>query len=94
LARLSILLLLVNVFVCVGFWWTEILLVTLASSLLGLAGLIIGYKAKHKIRRKGGRVSGEQMAIIGYWGNLVVFVLASLFFAYAVAMGVLRGDLL
>ena len=94
LARLSILFLLANIFVWVGLRATDILVVTLVSSLLGLAGLITGHRARHKIRRKGGRVAGEQMATIGYWANLVAFVVGSLLFAYAFAMGVLRGDLL
>ena len=93
-ARLSLLLLLGNLFVWVGLRGTDVLLVTLASTLLALAGWVGAQRARRKIRRAGGRMSGETMALIGYWGNLLVFILAFLMFSYAVAMGILRGDLL
>jgi hypothetical protein len=93
-AKLPIVFLLANVFVWAGLRGTDILLVTLLSTIFGFTGMVIAYRAKHNIRRKGGRVSGETMALIGYWANLVIFLLAFLLFAYSVAMGVLRGELL
>lgn len=94
MAKLPILLLLINFFVCITLRGTDILVVTLISSLLGLAGLVMAWRARKIIRRKGGRIRGESMATIGYWGNLIFFVLAGLLFSYSVAMGVLRGELL
>ena len=85
---------LVNVFIFVGLRSTDILLVTLAATLVALGGLIAGRKAVTRIRRSGGRLQGEPMANIAYWGNLVLFILSSLMFAYAAAMGILRGELL
>ena len=93
-ARISVLLLLVNLFVWVGLRGTDILLVTLLSSLLAIVGAVIGHLARRKVQRHGGRISGESLALIGYWANLIVAILSLLMFAYAVAMGVLRGDLL
>ena len=94
MAKLPIALLLANAFVWISLRGTDILLVTFLSSLFGLVGLVIAWKARKVIRRKGGRVRGESMATIGYWGNLIAFVLASLLFSYSVAMGILRGEFL
>ena len=94
LARIAVILLLANAFVWAGMRNVDILIVTLTSTLLALVGLVAGYRARKRIRRYGGRIPGEAIGEIGYWGNLVVFVGASLLFSYAVAMGVLRGDLL
>ena len=94
MARIPVLLLLITLFFVISLRGTDILVVTLISSLLGLIGMLMGRSALKRIRRKGGRIRGETMAYIGYWGNLIIFVLASLLFSYAVAMGVLRGELL
>lgn len=94
MAKIPIVLLLLNFFVWPALRGTDILLVTLISTVLGLVGLVMAWRARKVIRRKGGRIRGETMATIGYWGNLIVFVLAGLLFSYSVAMGVLRGELL
>lgn len=94
LARVSLLLLLLNLFIWVGLRSTDVLLVTLASTLVSLAGLIFGKMAVRRIRRAGGRLQGEPMAKIAYWGNLAVCIVSALMFAYAAAMGILRGELL
>ncbi|MEX0326108.1 MAG: hypothetical protein AB3N33_08480 [Puniceicoccaceae bacterium] len=94
MVKVPVLLLLINGFTCISLRGTDILVVTLISTLLAMVGMVIAWRARKIIRRKGGRVRGETMATIGYWGNLVVFVMAGLLFSYAVAMGVLRGDLL
>jgi hypothetical protein len=93
MAKVPLVLMLLNIFVCVGLRELDILLVSLASSVLALAGTVMAYKAKHRIRRKGGRIRGETMALIGYWGNLIIFLAATFLFAYVLAIGILRGDL-
>jgi hypothetical protein len=92
--RVSIGFLLANGFLWAGFRNIDILLVSFISALLGLAGLVTGKLALRKIRHHGGRVRGESIATIGYWGNLLLFVLGLLIFAYAVAAGVYREEIL
>jgi len=94
LARVSLFVLLLNLFVWAGLRNIDILLVAFLSTVLGLTGLISGYRAKHKIHRQGGRVSGETMALIGYWLNLLVFIFSALLLAFVIAIGVLRGEFL
>jgi len=91
---MSLIFLLINVFIWAGLRGTDILVVTLLSALVGFAGWLMAFRAGRKIRRMGGRVAGEAVALIAYWGNLAIFLLSSLMFAYSVAMGILRGDLL
>ena len=93
-ARVSLLLILANGFLWIGLRNVDILVMSLASLLIALIGLIIGYKAGKKIHRHGGRLSGENMAKIGYWGNLLLFVGALFLFCYSLALGMLRGDLI
>ena len=93
-ARLSLLLLLSIVFIWTGLRGTDILVVTLLSTVVSCLGLVIGYRAFRKIRHGGGRIPGETMARIAYYGNLVAFLLSFLMFSYAMAIGILRGDLL
>lgn len=94
LAKVSVLLLLSNGFLWAGLRSLDILLLTLLSALVGLAGLIFGILARRHLRRHHGRIGGESLALIGYWGNLAMFILPALMFSYAFAMGVLRGELL
>ncbi len=94
LAKISVLLLLVNGFLWAGLRSLDILVLTLLSALVGLAGLLLGMLARRHLRRHHGRIGGESLALIGYWGNLAMFILPALMFSYAFAMGVLRGDLL
>jgi len=94
LAKVSVLLLLLNGFIWAGLRSLDILLLTLLSALVGLAGLVLGRLARRHLRRHQGRMGGESLALIGYWGNLAMFILPALMFSYAFAMGVLRGELL
>lgn len=93
-ARVTLLLILGNCFLWIGLRNVDILVMSLASLLIALIGLIIGYKTGKKINRHGGRLSGENMANIGYWGNLLFFVGALFLFCYSLALGMLRGDLI
>ncbi len=72
----------------------DILIVTLSSAVLALLGTVAGYRAYRRIRKHGGRIPGEAMAMIGYWANLVLFLAAFLAFCYSFAMAFLRGDIL
>jgi hypothetical protein len=94
IARMPILCLLLNFFIWVGFRNMDKLLVGLASVLVALTGTLIGRMAIKRLRRHGGRVSGEGMARIGYWGNLVVLVLAGFLWVYLVLLAILRGEIL
>ena len=94
LARISLLLLLINIFLWAGLRDMDILIVSLTSTGLALVGAIMGYKAYRRIRKHGGRIPGEAMAMVGYWSNLVLFLLTFLLFAYSLAMAFLRGEIL
>ncbi len=93
-ARVSMLLILANGFLWIGLRNVDILVVSLGSLLIALMGLILGYKSGKKIQRHSGRLSGENMATIGYWGNLLLFVGALFLFCYLLALGMLRGELI
>lgn len=94
LARVSLLFLLINIFLWVGFRNVDVLIVSLSSTLIAFIGAIAGYRAQRRIRRYGGRIQGEGMATVGYYANLVLFLLALLLFCYSFAMAVLRGEIL
>lgn len=94
LAKLSLFFLLLNVFVAAGLRGLDVLIVSLAAALVALAGMLCGRRALHQLRRRRGRIGGESFALIGYWGNLIIFILMFLFFSYLVAIGILSGNLL
>jgi hypothetical protein len=94
LALTSIGLLLANAFQWVVLQGTEILLVALLSTLLGLAGWIIGAKARRRIRKYHGILQGEAAAQIGSWGNQFVFFASLLFFLWCFFIAVYGGQLL
>ena len=91
-ARLSLLLILTNMFVWIGLRNVDILVVSLVAAVVAMCGLILGYRSGKQIRRYNGRISGESIAMIGYWGNLVLFLLSFFLFAYTFLLGVLRGE--
>ena len=93
-ARVSVLMILTNIFLWVGLRNVDVLVVSLISVLVAVVGLVMGYKAGRRIRRRGGRLAGETMASIGYWGNLGLFVVTFFLFSYSLAMAILRGDIL
>lgn len=93
-ARLSLLLLLVNIFLWVGLRHIDVLVVSLASTFIAFIGAIVGYRARRRIRKYGGRIQGEGMAMIGYYANLGLFLATLLLFCYSFAMAVLSGEIL
>jgi len=93
-ARIALILILLNIFLWIGLRNVDILVVSLGSLLLALAGLVIGYRAGKRIQRHGGRISGESMTRIANWGNLLLFVGSFFLFCYLLLLGMLRGDLL
>jgi len=78
LARTSLFLLLLNGFVWAGLRNFDLLLVSLLSTLVALIGLLAGRKARFVLERQRGRMEGESLALIGYWGNAIVHVPISL----------------
>ena len=88
------LLILANCFLWIGLRSVDTLVISLASLLIALIGLVLGYKSGKKIQRHSGRLSGENMANIGYWGNLLLFIGALFLFCYLLAVGMLRGELI
>lgn len=94
LARISLLFLLVNIFLWAGLRNMDILVVSLASAFIAFCGTVTGYRAHRRIRRYGGRIPGEAISMVGYYSNLVLFLLTLLLFCYSFAMAVLRGDIL
>jgi hypothetical protein len=81
-------------FVFIAFRNVDILIVTLAMSILSLAGMLTGRIALKKVRRHRSELSGESAATIGYWGNLIVFILSLLAFSWFLALAIIKGDLL
>jgi hypothetical protein len=94
MAKVSVILLLLNVFIWAGLRNLDILMVTLASAIVAAAGLVLAVVSGRYVKRRQGRVGGEALSQIGYWGNLGFFVLSFFLFSYAFAMAVLRGDIL
>ncbi|MGC9452559.1 MAG: hypothetical protein ACP5I4_14065 [Oceanipulchritudo sp.] len=94
LVRISMLLLLLNVSLCVGLRSVDILLVSLAATFVALGGAILAQRGLRLVRRRSRGGGSESMGLMAYWGNLVLFILAALLFCYSFAMGVLRGELL
>lgn len=93
-AKISLLLLLLNGFIWAGLRSLDVLVLTFLSTLVALGGMLLGRAAYRYIRRHRGSVGGDSIALIGYWGNLIVFILTFLLLSYAVAMGILRGELI
>ncbi len=93
-AKASLVFMLLCFFVYVTLRGTDVLAVTLLATVVGFTGWILAIVARKRIRHAGGRIGGESLALIGYWGNLILFLLSALWFSYSVAMGILRGDLL
>lgn len=57
-------------------------------------GYLLAILAKKKLRRHRGRLDGDSVAEIGYWGNLLVFLVSLLGFCWFFLIGVARGDFL
>ena len=93
-ARVSILMILFSIFLYVGLRNVDMLVVSLGTTLFSLVGMVTGYRSYKRIRRHGGRMTGENMARIGYWANLIIFVGSLFLFSYLLAMAILRGDIL
>jgi hypothetical protein len=93
-AKISLILLLLNGSIWAGLRGLDVIVLTFLSVLVALAGMLLGLAGRRYIRRHRGAIGGDSIALIGYWGNLIVFVLALLMFSYAVAMGILRGELI
>lgn len=94
LASASVLMLLLNGFLWAGLRSLDEVILTFLSALVAFVGFLFARAAGRYLRRHRGRVGGESMAVIGYWGNLLLFILTFLMFSYALAMGILRGDFL
>ena len=93
-AKAALILLLLNAFLWAGLRNMDIVVLSLAATLISLAGMLLALRARHKVRRHGGRIAGEALATIAYWGNLIVFLLSLMLFSYSMVMGILRGDFL
>ena len=93
-ARIALLLMLINIFMWIGFRDVDMLIISLVSLVIALIGLIFGYRAGKRIARHGGRITGENMARIGYWGNVLLFVGSLFLFSFTLILGILSGDLL
>lgn len=93
LAPVSVFLLLCSVFVVVGFRYQDLLVVSGGVSLLALLGYYTGNKAEKRIRRHHMVIQGHAAALIGKWGNLVVFVLGFIVFLYELLRSVIRGEI-
>lgn len=91
-ARLSGTLILVNICIWIGLRHIDILVISGISAVLALIGFISGYRSLKRIVRRGGRIGGEGIARIGYYGNMICLILFLLIFAYSFAQGFLRGD--
>jgi len=94
LGKVSLFFLLLNIFVAAGLRGLDMLILTFVSALVALAGMLLGRAALRHVKRRRGRIGGESFALIGYWGNLILFILMFLYFSYLFAIGILRGDLL
>ena len=93
IVRVAMLLLLLNLFLWIGLRSLDLLVVSLLSALLALAGWIAAHLGHKESRRKSRHGGTDTMAQLAYWGNLILFLLVSLLFAYLVAMGILNGEL-
>lgn len=72
----------------------DMVVLSLLLVLVSGVGLVTAAMAKRKLRRHRGRLEGESVAEIGYWGNFVVFILSLLAFSWFFLIGVARGDFL
>ena len=81
-------------FVMAGLRSLDVVLLSLLTTFLGFFGFLTAIYARKKLRRQRGRLEGESAAMIGYWGNLVVFLVSLLGFCWFFAIGVMRGDFL
>ena len=94
MARVAIILLLANGFLWAAFHYKDFLMISMFSVVLALGGLVAGRLALRKIHRYGGRLRGENMATIGYWGNILVFLLVLVLFAYFLASAIYNEEIL
>lgn len=94
LAKIAVIFLLLNIFIVTGLRNVDMLVVTLLVVLTSGSGFVFAIYAKRQLRRRSGRLQGEGLATLGYWGNLIVMLMFLLAFSWFFAMGILRGDLL
>lgn len=91
-SRVAILLALLNVFIWVGFRGVDIVVLSFASSFVGLIGFLLAFVGGRAERRRRGSLGRSALTEIGYWGNLALFLGSSVLFSYTLAIGILRGD--
>lgn len=91
-SRLAILMGLLVVFLWVGFRGVDIVVISLGSTLLGLAGFILALFGAKAERRRRGSTGSSGLTQIAYWANLALFLGSFLLFSYSLAIGILRGD--
>lgn len=91
-SRIAILMVLLVVFLWVGFRGVDIVVVSLGSTLLGLLGFTLALLGSKAERRRRGSTGSSALTQIAYWANLALFVGSFLLFSYALAIGILRGD--
>lgn len=81
-ARIGLLLVLLNIFIWLGFRFVVPVVVSGVGTVMALAGLLLARKAELRIRKYQGRIAGEHLAMIAVWGNLILLILNALLFCY------------
>lgn len=87
-------LVLVNIFIWLGFRYVDPLLVSSGGTLLALAGVLLAKRVETRIRKNLGRMAGEHLTTIALWGNAILLAANLLAFCYLLGTGQLSGQLL
>jgi hypothetical protein len=93
-AKAAVFMLLVNIFVLAGLRNIDKLVITLVVAVVAGIGWVFAIRAQRQLRRYHGRLQGDGLAALGYWGNLLMMLFFLLGFAWFLAMGILRGELI
>jgi len=92
--KLAVFLLLLNILVWAALRDQDLLLPSASSVIISFFGMWLGQRGLRRVKRHLGDVSGESIALIGMWGNRIVFSVCLLLFAYLLAIGILQGELI
>jgi len=89
---ISVGILLINAFQWISLRGFDTIIVAFLSIILAAIGWVFGVYALRKIKRHRGVLQGEGAALMGYWGNLIVFLVSLLFFCWLLFLGIMRGE--
>jgi len=93
-APISVFCLLLSVFLIAWLRQTDVLVLSFIVSISSLAGWMIGRVGLRRIRRHHGVIQGEGAAMVGFYGNMILFALSTALLCWELVRSILNGDIL